>query len=127
ARCGRDRQLGPKADTQGFYGGAEPFGERRRRPRHAVLRELLLPLVTQLYRLQSRGGCVDRPAVGGNRHGQTQGAGLADRAQADRGCGAPDHFFMRQGTCWQPEVKGLTLMENSIFNSWRMEDVWLDR
>jgi hypothetical protein len=24
-------------------------------------------------------------------------------------------------------VKGLTLMENSIFNSWRMEDVWLDR
>jgi peptide/nickel transport system substrate-binding protein len=34
---------------------------------------------------------------------------------------------MRQGTCWQPEVKGLALMENSIFNSWRMEDVWLDR
>jgi peptide/nickel transport system substrate-binding protein len=39
----------------------------------------------------------------------------------------PIIFFMRQGTCWQPEVKGLTLMENSIFNSWRMEDVWLDR
>jgi len=36
-------------------------------------------------------------------------------------------FFMRQGTCWQPQVKGMTLMENSIFNSWRMEDVWLDR
>jgi len=36
-------------------------------------------------------------------------------------------FFMRQGACWQPEVKGLTLMENSIFNGWRMEDVWLDR
>jgi hypothetical protein len=30
-------------------------------------------------------------------------------------------------TCWQPEVKGLNLMDNSIFNSWRMEDVWLDR
>jgi peptide/nickel transport system substrate-binding protein len=39
----------------------------------------------------------------------------------------PIIFFMRQGTCWQPEVKGLTLMDNSIFNSWRMEDVWLDR
>jgi hypothetical protein len=39
----------------------------------------------------------------------------------------PIIFCMRQGTCWQPEVKGLTLMENSIFNSWRMEDVWLDR
>ena len=39
----------------------------------------------------------------------------------------PIIFFMRQATCWQPEVKGLTLMDNSIFNSWRMEDVWLDR
>ena len=39
----------------------------------------------------------------------------------------PIIFFMRQGTCWQPAVKGLTLMENSIFNSWRMEEVWLDK
>ena len=30
-------------------------------------------------------------------------------------------------TCWQPEVKGLTTMVNSIYNGWRMEDVWLDR
>ena len=39
----------------------------------------------------------------------------------------PIIFFMRQASCWQPKVKGLTLMDNSIFNSWRMEDVWLDR
>jgi peptide/nickel transport system substrate-binding protein len=39
----------------------------------------------------------------------------------------PIVFFMRQGTCWQPEVKGLILMENGIFNSWRMEDVRLDK
>jgi peptide/nickel transport system substrate-binding protein len=39
----------------------------------------------------------------------------------------PIIFFIRQVTCWQPEVKGLNLMDNSIFNSWRMEDVWLDR
>jgi peptide/nickel transport system substrate-binding protein len=31
------------------------------------------------------------------------------------------------GTCLQPQVKGVTLMANSIFNSWRMEDVWLDK
>src|SRR5436305_167108 len=30
-------------------------------------------------------------------------------------------------TCWQPEVRGLTMMVNSIYNGWRMEDVWLDR
>jgi len=33
----------------------------------------------------------------------------------------------RGGTCWQPEVKGMTLMVNSQINGWRMEDVWLDR
>ena len=39
----------------------------------------------------------------------------------------PIIFFMRQAACWQPEVRGLTLMDNSIFKSWRMEGVWLDR
>jgi len=27
----------------------------------------------------------------------------------------------------QPQVKGLTTMVNSIYNGWRMEDVWLDK
>jgi len=36
-------------------------------------------------------------------------------------------FYDRRATCWQPHVKGLTLMVNSIFNGWRMEDVWLDK
>ena len=31
------------------------------------------------------------------------------------------------GTCWQPQVKGLTMMVNSIYNGWRFEDVWLDK
>jgi len=33
----------------------------------------------------------------------------------------------RAATCWQPRMKGLTTMANSIFIGWRMEDVWLDR
>jgi peptide/nickel transport system substrate-binding protein len=33
----------------------------------------------------------------------------------------------RGATCWQPQVKGVTLMVNSIFNGWRMEDFWLDK
>jgi peptide/nickel transport system substrate-binding protein len=33
----------------------------------------------------------------------------------------------RLGTCWQPRVKGLTIMSNSLYNGWRFEDVWLDR
>jgi peptide/nickel transport system substrate-binding protein len=39
----------------------------------------------------------------------------------------PIIFYGRAGTCWQPYVKGLTIMVNSIFNGNRMEDVWLDR
>jgi len=38
----------------------------------------------------------------------------------------PIIFYDRRGTCWQPRVKGLTLMVNSLFNGWRMEEVWLD-
>jgi peptide/nickel transport system substrate-binding protein len=45
---------------------------------------------------------------------------------------AADHarpiiFYRNGGTCRQPYVKGLTLMVNSPFNGWRMEDVWLDK
>ena len=39
----------------------------------------------------------------------------------------PIIFYPRQATCWQPQVKGLTMMVNSIYNGWRLEDVWLDR
>jgi peptide/nickel transport system substrate-binding protein len=39
----------------------------------------------------------------------------------------PIIFYNNAATCWQPTVKGLTIMVNSIYNGWRMEDVWLDR
>jgi peptide/nickel transport system substrate-binding protein len=39
----------------------------------------------------------------------------------------PIIFYTRGATCWQPYVKGLTIMVNSLFNGNRREDVWLDR
>jgi peptide/nickel transport system substrate-binding protein len=39
----------------------------------------------------------------------------------------PIIFHGIAATCWQPYVKGLTIMVNSIFNGWRFEDVWLDK
>ncbi|HEV8094683.1 MAG TPA: ABC transporter substrate-binding protein [Burkholderiales bacterium] len=30
-------------------------------------------------------------------------------------------------TCWHPHVKGHVLQQNSIYNNWRFEDVWLDK
>jgi len=39
----------------------------------------------------------------------------------------PIMYYMRKATCMRPEVKGLTIMVNSSYNGWRMEDVWLDK
>jgi peptide/nickel transport system substrate-binding protein len=39
----------------------------------------------------------------------------------------PIIFYNRFAYCWRPQVKGWTMMVNSIINNWRMEDVWLDK
>jgi peptide/nickel transport system substrate-binding protein len=49
-----------------------------------------------------------------------------ERGLAEAGI-RPVLFYPVGVSCWQPWVKGLTLMTNSIYNEWRMEDVWLDK
>jgi peptide/nickel transport system substrate-binding protein len=39
----------------------------------------------------------------------------------------PILYYMRKATCWSPAVNGLKLQVNSIYNGWRMEDVWVNR
>src|SRR6516164_5778546 len=39
----------------------------------------------------------------------------------------PIIFHSRMGTCWQPYVKGVTIMSNSSYNGYRYEDLWLDK
>jgi peptide/nickel transport system substrate-binding protein len=39
----------------------------------------------------------------------------------------PIIFYARGGTCWQPYVKNITVMVDSIYNGWRLEDAWLDK
>jgi hypothetical protein len=36
-------------------------------------------------------------------------------------------FYPVGASCRQPYVHGLTFMVNSIYNGWRMEDVWMDK
>ena len=38
----------------------------------------------------------------------------------------PILFYPRGANCWRPELKGLTIHANSIYNGWRFEDIWLD-
>jgi len=39
----------------------------------------------------------------------------------------PIIYHLRAATCWQPQVKGLTMTVNSQYNGWRFEDIWLDK
>jgi peptide/nickel transport system substrate-binding protein len=39
----------------------------------------------------------------------------------------PIIFHAREGSCWQPYVKGMTVMVNSTYNGFRYEDLWLDK
>lgn len=39
----------------------------------------------------------------------------------------PIIFHDKSATCWQAHVKGFDTMTNSVYNGWRMEDVWLDK
>ena len=39
----------------------------------------------------------------------------------------PIIYHGNNATCWQPYVKGYVSMTNSVYNGWRLEDVWLDK
>ena len=39
----------------------------------------------------------------------------------------PIIFNAKGATCYQPHVKGYTVMSNSSYNGYRFEDVWLDK
>jgi peptide/nickel transport system substrate-binding protein len=39
----------------------------------------------------------------------------------------PILMHARSGTCWKPYVKNMTLMNNSAYNGYRFEDIWLDK
>jgi peptide/nickel transport system substrate-binding protein len=36
-------------------------------------------------------------------------------------------YYNRRATCRRSYVNGLTIIVNSVYNGWRMEDVWLDK
>jgi peptide/nickel transport system substrate-binding protein len=69
---------------------------------------------------------IDRQSVEADQEKRKQLVWEIERKLAEDGA-RPIIFYDRRATCWQPHVKGLTLMVNSLFNGWRMEDVWLDK
>ena len=69
---------------------------------------------------------IARQSVEADRERRRQLVWQIERKLAEDGA-RPIIFYDRRATCRQPYVKGLTLMANSPFNSWRMEDLWLDK
>jgi peptide/nickel transport system substrate-binding protein len=68
---------------------------------------------------------IDRQSVEADQERRKQLVWEIERKLAEDGA-RPIFFYDRRATCWQPRVKGLTIMVNSISNGARMEDVWLD-
>ena len=69
---------------------------------------------------------IDRQSSEADQEKRKQLVWEIERNLAEDGA-RPIIFYDRRATCWNPQVKGLTLMVNSLFNGWRMEDVWLDK
>ncbi len=69
---------------------------------------------------------IDRQSAESNREKRKKLVWEIERRLAEDGA-RPIIFYPRGGTCMQPYVKGLVTMVNSIYNGYRMEDVWLDK
>jgi peptide/nickel transport system substrate-binding protein len=69
---------------------------------------------------------VDRQSMEADREKRKALAWEIERKLAEDDA-RPIIYYNRGGICWRPEVKGITVMVNSIYNGWRMEDIWLDK
>jgi peptide/nickel transport system substrate-binding protein len=69
---------------------------------------------------------VERQSMEPDRQKRKQLAWDVERKLAEDDA-RPIIYYNRGAICWRPEVKGITVIVNSIYNGWRMEDVWLDR
>jgi len=69
---------------------------------------------------------IDEQSMESNQEKRQRLVWIIERKLAEDNA-QPVIFYGRVGHCWQPLVNGLTPMVNSMFNGWRMEDVWLDK
>jgi peptide/nickel transport system substrate-binding protein len=72
------------------------------------------------------GALIDRQSAEPNAEKRRQLVWEIEHRLA-RDASRPIIFYTRVATCWRPRVKDLNLVVNSVVNSWRLEDAWLDR
>jgi peptide/nickel transport system substrate-binding protein len=69
---------------------------------------------------------VDQQSAESDKEKRKQLVWEIERRLAEDGA-RPVIFYPRQATCRHSQVKGMTMMVNSIYNGYRFEDLWLDR
>src|SRR4051812_359474 len=69
---------------------------------------------------------IERQSMEGDQEKRKQMVWAIERRPAEE-VARPIIFYPRAGTCWQPYVKNVTLMVNSLYNANRREDWWLDK
>jgi peptide/nickel transport system substrate-binding protein len=69
---------------------------------------------------------VDRQSAESDKEKRKQIVWEIEKRLAEDGA-RPVIFYPRQATCRHAQVKGMTMMVNSIYNGYRFEDLWLDR
>ena len=128
ARTGRDRELGAEADPQGFHARAQRARHRGRRAGRLFLPELCQRLEAQLpgFNDPEFDKLVDQQSQELDPEKRKKMVQDADYL-LQKGLGRPIVYHLRAATCWSPQLKGVTLMSNSQYNGWRMEDWWLDK
>jgi len=84
------------------------------------------PEVAQRAKREILDKLIDQQSAEANTEKRKQLVWQIERRLAEEGA-RPIIYYPRGGTCTQPYVKGLTTMVNSIYNGYRMEDVWLDK
>ena len=68
---------------------------------------------------------IDQQSVEANQDKRKKLVWEIERRLTEDGA-KPLIYFNRAPTCWDPKVKNVMIMVNSIYNGWRMEDIWLD-
>ena len=68
---------------------------------------------------------IDRQSMETNPNKRRQLVWQIERKLAEDDA-RPIILYLRNAHCWHPQVKGLTIMVNGIFNGSRFEDLWLD-
>ena len=125
----RPRNWFAKVARKDYALGLNLTGNARRRSRPVVLRELCLRLGAQLHQLLQQG---HREAVRrSSRARPTSPSARSWSGRSTRSCRrtspARSSTTAARGSCWQPYVKGITIMVNSSYNGYRYEDVWMDK